>query len=674
MSSDVGHIYKFGDFAVDVDQRVLLRAGKPVPLTPKMFDTLLILVENGGRIVRKEELMERLWPDTFVEDANLPVYIQKLRKALGDRADGPLYIETVERRGYRFIADVEKGLNGSTATDAQSTRGLNSYAPLPGAGANGEGRGAAPRVGGEVGPGASDDLVNTEGAQADRAPARRPVRYKAAFIAAVVALALAACGWVLWARYGAGPQPPDERVMLAVLPFQNFTGDPDQEYFSDGLTEEMITQLGGLDPQRLGVIARTSVMHYKGSRLSLYQIGRELGVQYLLEGSVRRDGDSVRITAQLIRVRDQTHIWARQYDRRLRDILVLQREIGQETANQIQLALGGDRPLTPGRQPRHAYQSYEAYDLWLKGQYFWNKRTAEGFSKAADYFERAKAVDPTYAHAYVGLASCYALMGGYTMRPQTEFMPRARAAALRALELDEGSAEAHTVMALIVQNYELDWQTAEKEFRRAIELNPNYATAHHWYAEHLMWRGRFDEALRASEQARRLDPLSLIIAADHGAILYYARQYDGAIQQFRAVRELDPHNQRSGLIIHAYEEKGLFAEALADIEAHRPPSGMNPPWYWSELAYAYGRSGQQAQARRALENLLELNRRQEVGAEAIIWAHIGVGDNEQATAWLEKAYAQRSPALTYLKVDPRYDPLRGDPRFQDLLSRVGLAD
>jgi len=667
MPSVAGHIYRFGDFTVDVDQRVLLRTGKPVPLTPKLFDTLLILVENGGRIVGKEELMGRLWPDTFVEEANLSVNVQQLRKALGDSARRPLYIETVARRGYRFIADVEKVLSDSTLADTQSARRLD---PRPRVEDNGDVRDLGSRVGGDAEPGASDGLVKPEGAQVDRVPARRPAMYKTAFAAAV---ALAACGWVLWDRYGAAPQPPDERVMLAVLPFQNFTGDPDQEYFSDGLTEEMIWQLGSLDPQRLGVIARTSVMHYKGSHLSLYQIGRELGVQYLLEGSVRRDGDNVRITAQLIRVRDQTHIWARQYDQRLRDILVLQREIGQETASQIQLALGGDRPSKLARQPRHTYQSYEAYDLWLKGQYFWNKRTAEGFQKAVDYFERARAVDPTYAHAYIGLASCYALMGGYTMRPQTEFMPRARAAALRALELDEGLAEAHTVMALIVQNYELDWQTAEKEFRRAIELNPNYATAHHWYAEHLVWRGRFDEALRASEQARRLDPLSLIISADHGAILYYARQYDSAIQQFRAVRELDPHNQRSGLIIHAYGQKGMFAEALADIEAHRPPSGMNPPWYWSELAYAYGRSGQQAQARRALENLLELNRRQEVGAEAIIWAYIGVGDNEQAMAWLEKAYAQRSPALTYLKVDPRYDPLRGDPRFQDLLSRVGLA-
>ena len=672
MASFVGHIYRFGDFALDTDQRVLLRAGKALPLTPKVFDTLLILVENGGRIVGKEELMGRLWPDTFVEEANLSVNIQQLRRALGDRARQPRYVETVARRGYRLIADVEKVSNDPAPADILSARKLNTYDPRPGASDDGGGSEGGHRVGGETGPRASDDLSRAEGAAVDVTPARLSARYKTAFVVAA-ALALAVGGWVLWNRYGAGTQPPDERVMLAVLPFQNFTGDPEQDYFSDGLTEEMIAQLGSLDPQRLGVIARTSVMHYKGSRLPLYQIGRELGVQYLLEGSVRRDGENVRITAQLIRVRDQTHIWARQYDQRLHDILVLQRQIGQETANQIQLVLGGSRPSNPGRQPRHAYQSYEAYDLWLKGQYFWNKRTAEGLQKAVDYFERAREVDPTYAHAYVGLASCYALMGGYTMRPQTEFMPKARAAALRALELDEGLAEAHTVMALIVQNYELDWQTAEKEFRRAIELNPNYATAHHWYAEHLMWRGRFDEALTESEQARRLDPLSMIIAADHGAILYYARRYDSAIQQFLAVRELDPHNQRSGLIIHAYDEKGLFAEALADIEAHQPPLGMNPPWYWSELAYAYGRSGQQAQARRALENLLELNRRQEVGAEAIIWAYIGVGDNEQAMAWLEKAYAQRSPALTYLKVDPRYDPLRGDPRFQDLLSRVGLA-
>jgi len=258
------------------------------------------------------------------------------------------------------------------------------------------------------------------------------------------------------------------------------------------------------------------------------------------------------------------------------------------------------------------------------------------------------------------------------MAPPSEYMPKARAAALRALELNEGLPEAHTALALIVQNYDYDWQAAEKEFRRAIELNPNYATAHHWYAEHLMWRGRFDEALRESERAHQLDPLSLIIATDNGAILYYSRQYDRAIEKLRAVRELDPSFPRApGLIVQAYEQKGMFAAALADLEKLRPV--YLAPGIWSELAYIYGRTGQQAQARLALAKLEQLNRRQHLDPFPILRAHIGMGNRDQAFAYLEKTYSQHSNAPTALKVDPMYDPLRSDPRFQDLLRRVGLA-
>jgi tetratricopeptide (TPR) repeat protein len=270
------------------------------------------------------------------------------------------------------------------------------------------------------------------------------------------------------------------------------------------------------------------------------------------------------------------------------------------------------------------------------------------------------------------LADSYALIGGYSSSPQTEFMPKARVAALRAVQIDKNLPEAHTALALIVQNYDWDWQTSEKEFQRAIELNPNYATAHHWYAEHLTWRGRFDEALRESERARQLDPLSLIIAADNGSILYYARQYDRAIAQFRAVREMDPYFSRAGMIRWAYEQKGSFAEPLADIEKMRRAND-DGPWAWSELAYIYGRSGQHPQAQRAVEKLLELDQRQRVEPAAILWAYLGMGNTEQTFAYLEKAFAQHSNTLTTLKVEPRFDPLRRDPRFQDLLRRVGLA-
>jgi TolB-like protein/Tfp pilus assembly protein PilF len=456
--------------------------------------------------------------------------------------------------------------------------------------------------------------------------------------------------------------------MLAVLPFQNLTGDPTQDYFSDGLTEEMIGQLGNLDPQRLGVIARTSVMHYKNSQTPLDEVGRQLGVQYVIEGSVRRDSNKLRVTAQLVQTKDQTHVWARQYDRDLKDLLAVQGDVAQEVADEIQLTLG-HRKSTGGQAPP---QSYEAYDLYLKGLYFFNKRTPADLEQAIQYFQQATTKDANYARAYAGLADSYALIGAYSTKPKAEFMSQARVAALRAVEIDESLAEAHTALALIVQNHDWDWQTSEKEFRRAIELNPNYATAHHWYAEHLMWRGRFDEALAESERARQLDPLSLIIAADNGAILYFSRQYDRAIEKWHSVREMNPDFLRAHLIIGAYVEKGMFAEAMADNERFR--GKIAAPSYWSWRAHIQARAGESAEARRALQELLRIDRRKPVDPMVIAHAYAGLGDNDQAISWLEKAYEQHSNELTALKVNPSYDSLRSDPRFQDLLRRVGLAN
>lgn len=667
MSLKITHSYRFGDFTVDTDQGILLRHGSVLPLRPKVFETLLILVENSGRLIKKDELMSRLWPASFVEESNLTFNIKELRKALADDARQPRYIETVARRGYRFIAEVEEVLTDSNTIGRQVTHRFETLDARSAIGAQGVSDSDTGKTG-KIEPG-FDKSVQPETDLAKKKGSGINVR-KTALAVGAVAIVLILSGWLLWPRISFRAQPSGKRVMLAVLPFKNLTGDAAQEYFSDGLTEEMIAQLGNLDPQQFGIIARTSVMHYKNSQKQLDQIGRELGVEYVLEGSVRRDSDRVRIAAQLIQVRDQTHIWSRQYDRDLRGLLVLQREIGYEIANQIKLALGNKKPIEPSRQPLPSAATYEAYELCLKGRFFWNKRTVEGFEQAIEYFQRAIERDPNYAPAYVGLANCYALIGGYSARPQTDFISKARAAALRALAIDEGSAEAHTALALIVQNYDWDWRTAEKEFRRAIELNPNYATAHHWYAEHLMWQGRFDEALHQSEQARLLDPLSLIIGADNAAILYYSRQYERAIEKCRTVLEMEPTFPRAHhIMIMAYIQEGKFADALTDIEKHYPNLGVT--WNWSELTYAYGRSGQDSQARRALEMLLEMNRRQQVDAEAFIRAYVGLDDKEQAFAWLEKAYSQRSNVLTSLKVEPRYDPLRNDPRFQDLMRRVG---
>jgi DNA-binding winged helix-turn-helix (wHTH) protein/Tfp pilus assembly protein PilF len=344
-----------------------------------------------------------------------------------------------------------------------------------------------------------------------------------------------------------------------------------------------------------------------------------------------------------------------------------------KVASEIRNASNGHESARSNGQPVLSPKSAEAQELYRKGMYFWNKRTVAGFQQAIEYFQQTTTSDPDYALAYAGLANSYTLLTAYSSASSTLYMPQARAAALRALELDERLAEAHTALALIVQNHDWDWQTAGKEYRRAIELNPNYATAHHWYAEHLMWLGRFDEALSESERARQLDPLSLIIATDNSAILYFSRQYDRAIEQCHTVLRKDPNFVRAaGIITYAYVEKGMFEQALANVEILRRFYGEGP-LHWSFLAYIYGRAGQLEKARRELEKLERLSRHELLNPAIMLWAHLGMGNKEEALADLEKAYSEHFNLLTVLKVDPAFDPLRSDPRFQDLLRRVGLA-
>ena len=649
--------FLFGDgYELDLGAYELRRNGRTLKLPRIPMEVLRLLLERHGNLVTREEIIERIWGrEVFVDtDNSINAAIRKIRHALSDDADEPHLIQTVPAKGYRFIAsakEIAPGLDDSPAGDEPKP---TADEPIQRSGGMGQEQ-------------ISPDGSTTVSQSPERTKNLRLPRWA---IGSTIALLLATAIGIYtgWFRHPV-VTPPPSRLLLAVLPFENLTGDASQEYFSDGMTEEMITQLGGLDPEHLGVIARTSVMYYKKSREPLPQIARELGVQYVLEGSVRRDGKSVRVTAQLIQMEDQTHLWARQYDRDTKDFLVLQSEIAREISDEIQMALGKRRPITPTLPATLSPEAFEAYNLYLKGLYFWNKRTVEGFQEAIGYFHQAVEKDPNDARAYAGLAATYALIASYSGVPTAEYASQARVAALRALQLDDKLPEAHAALALIVQNHDYDWQTADKEFRRAIELNPNYATGHHWYAEHLTWLGRFDEALRESERARQLDPLSLIIATDQAAILYYSRQYDRAIAQFAAVREIDPDFPRTSMIFAAYVEKGMFAEAEADIEEHMP--GDNP-WHWSSLAYTYGRLGQREKAEHALKNLLDLNQRHPVDPMVIVPAYIGLGNHQQAIVWMEKAYAQRSHGLTGLKVDPVYDPLRSDPQFQNLLERVGL--
>ncbi len=640
---------KFGaDCELDPASYELRRSGRVLKLERIPAEILLLLVERRSQLVTRDEIVERIWgKDVFLDtDNSINGAIRKIRQALKDDPERPRFIQTISGRGYRFIAPAPEEALAPAVPSAQTTNSTPAQAA------------SAPA------PAANDvkDLPP---------PAVKSSKHHRLVVAAIAGVLIggaATAAWIFRPWSSAGVHPAGGRVVLAVLPFENLTGDPSQDYFSEGMTEEMITEIGTLDPQHLGVIARTSVMTYQHNPKPLSQVGRELGAQYVLEGSVRRSGDKVRVTAQLIRVQDQTHLWAREYDRELKDLLVLQSDIARHTADDIAAALGEHNTGAVKEATFLTGQAYESHDLYLRGLYFWNQRGFEGLQRAIDYFQQAVDKDPQNARAYAGLADSYALIGGFGDMERPEYAPAAKAAALRALQLDPNLAEAHTAFALIRENYYLDWPTAEQEYQKAIALNPSYATAHQWHAECLMWQGRFEEALKESDQARQLDPLSLIIAVDRGAIFYYSRQYDRAIQEFLRVREMDPNFPRSGLVLFAYAEKGQLQQAFA---AMGPAS--DTPWYWAMQAYLYNRAGRHADAQHALDRLLQLQKRQPLDLRNLVVAYISTGNKGQALASLEREYKEEPNALTGLKVDPLYDSLRSDPRFQELLQRVGLA-
>lgn len=656
--------YQFGPFELRVQTRELYNQGVKLKLRPQAYQVLALLLEHAGECVTRDELQKRVWPsNTFVDFENgLNTAIKQLRASLNDSAEEPRYIETLPRLGYRVIVPVnyDAGADASEVADA---------------GADAEGIAESAQNPGRVAISPEQRQPASSAPTTAGATSARKWSWAAAAVVSVVAIVGLLAVWK-WShrRPAAQAAANHARTMLAVLPFDNLTGDETEDYFSDGLTEEMIAQLGKLDAKEFGVIARTSVMHYKHTSEKMDQIGSELGVQYVLEGSVRRDADKVRISAELIEVDGQRQLWAQEYDRQLTNLLVVQAEIAQEILDSIELTLGSAQRSDTVRQATLTPAAYRAYDLYLKGLYFWNQRTGPGLQQASDYFQQAIAEDPSYAPAYAGLANSYSLMASYSVSPAATYMPKARAAAVKALELDDKLPAAHCALALVLENYDLDWNTAEKEFRRAIELNPDYATAHQWYAELLMWRGRFDEAMRESEAARKLDPLSLIITTDQGALYYFSRQYDRAIEQLNGVLEMDPMFPRAHMVTNAYVEEGRYADALAKLDAWQRETGWGRGSSAATLAYVYGRAGQIQKARAEMNKLNAENRKHRPDAAAMTFANLGIGDNQAALGWLEKAYAQHSNGLTSLKVEPAYDPLRGDPRFQELLRRVGLAD
>ncbi|MCL6564988.1 MAG: winged helix-turn-helix domain-containing protein [Acidobacteriia bacterium] len=614
-------VVRFGVFQVDLEARELRRHGLRIKLQEKPFQVLALLLEHRGQVVTREELREKLWPaDTFVDfDHSVNTAVNKLREALGDSAENPRFIETIPRRGYRFIAPVEV---------VEATAGLTTTAePVP--------------------------------TVAGRRARIHPVWWLVPALAILVTV-----GYGAWHRFGPRVQPPD-RVMLAVLPLENLSGDPGQEYFSDGLTEEMITQLSRLQPERLGVIARTSAMYYKGTKKRVDEIGHELGVDFVLEGSVRREAERVRISARLIRVGDQITVWTKSYEWDIQDILALQSDIASTIAREISLTL---TPQVQARLARTSLVSPQAYEFYLKGRYLWNQRTPEDLRKAIAQFQQAVREDANFAPAYAGLADCYNLLSIYLVASPQEAFPRARAAALRALELDQTLASAHAALGYTRFRFDWDWEKAEEAFRRAIELEPSYATAHHWYGEYLVAMRRFKEGLAEIEIARKLDPLSLIISADAGWFHHLAGQQELAVQHLQRTIELAPDFAPAYIYLgEIYIRKGMYPEAIAacqkGIELSR--GGSKPAC----LAYAYARAGRRTEAMKIIE---ELKHRAYPSPVSIAIIYAGLGENEEALAWLERAYQERNDFLVHLQSQPLFDPLRSDARFRNLVGRIGL--
>ena len=457
---------------------------------------------------------------------------------------------------------------------------------------------------------------------------------------------------------------------LAVLPLANLSGDPEQEYFVDGMTDALISQLGRIGTLR--VISRTSIMHYKGSRKRLPEIARELDIQAVLEGSVQRSGNQVRITVQLIDALSDRHLWSDSYDGELEKVLTLQSNVAADVAEKIKIAVTGEqrirlaetRPVDP-----------EAYDAFLLGHHHMRKRTGEGLGNALKFFQRAIERDPNYASAYAGLADVYDLMSGYLLLAPREAYPKARAAVINALKIDDRLAEAHIALAKITARYDLNWEEARKGFLRGIELNPNYAQGHSWYGLfYLASTGQHDKAIAELEHAKRLDPLSININADLGTSLLLAGRHDRAIEQMHKTLEIDPNfSYGHSALGRVYFSRGLFEAAIAEFQkAVKYSKGELVTAYLAQLGQVYAASGRHREARKMLGRLLELSRKQYVPADSVAQVYVGLGDKARALEWLEKAYEERSRTFSFLKVRPEWDSLREEPKFQELVRRMGL--
>lgn len=660
-------IYEFGSFRLDPAEHVLLRDGEPVPLRPKEFAVLLALVGNHRHVLTKDELLEAVWPGQFIEEGNLNRQISTLRRVLGDTSDEPQYVQTVPKVGYRFVANVREIVHPSAGIAEREFRDQSSDVVIE--------RRTVARIVTEEDDDARDirELapVSEPAALLTTGKKERRINRTQRFALGITGILLVTLTLAVTYPWSSRQSDRSNAALavrsLAVLPFKPIGAEED-EYLGLGMADALITKLSNI--REVNVRPTSAVRKYGGQDQDPVAAGRELGVEAVLEGSVQRVGEQIRVTIQLVSVRDGAPLWADKFDEHFTNIFSVQDRISEQVARSLFPKLSFEERE---RLHKRYTENAEAHQAYLKGRFFWNKRTGGAMRKSVEYFDQAIRLDPNYALAHAGLADSYNVLSQFGDLPPREAMLKAKAAALRALEIDNTMPEAHASLALVNEVYEWDWAGAEREFKRAIELNPNYSNAHHWYAMFLSAASRHDEALAEIRRAREIDPVSLIVSTNEGWILFCARQYDAAIEQLRRTIEMDPSfaNAHFKLAL-VYEAKGMYKEAVEEFLKDDTLSGVSQETV-AALRTAYAKSGWEGFCRQQLSHLHTDSKEGYVSPKNFALAYLQLGEKDQAFEWLEKSYAERSEVLLYLKVDPRFDPLRSDPRFADLVRRVGLT-
>ena len=580
MNAQSKPIYEFEPFRIDMERYLLLRNNEPLALSPKVFETLLYLVQNRGRVAKKDEIINSVWPDTFVEEGNLAQNVFLLRKALGEEKNEHRYIVTIPGVGYRFVAPVNE-------VETQSTR--------------------APEA-------SIQTKVNS----------------------------------------------------IAVLPFKDLAGRDDDKFLGPGLADALIMRLSSI--RDLKVRPTAAVLRYSDLREDPLAVGSDLNVDALLDGCYQRESDKIRVSVQLVSVRDGVTLWAAKFDERVTDIFAIQDSIADQVVRALAIQLSRDEQ----RQIKKNYtQNSDAFQFFIKGRYFWNQRTTEGLRKALDYAQQALTEDPTYAAAYIGLADSYSLLGAqHNVLPPHDSFPKARAAAKQALEIDPMLAEAYASLGFIMFAYEWDWLAAEQTHRKAIDLKPNYPTAHHWYGELLTTLGRFEEAYVELKIAQELDPLSLAINVDLAAAYFYARNYNRSERQLLNLLELNSQFVRAHVVLgKVHVQRNEFAQAIEVLRRAVELSGQDPVSV-SALAHSLAVAGETREAQTLLDSLHESAKYRYISACHVAEVHIGLGQKDIAYQWLDRAYETRDVELVWLKINPVYDSVRTETRFQNLARAV----